>query len=199
MEEEVNTLNIGDTINKNYRPICGDMFSTDSGLKSGHKLSHSLMIIENVYELHRKSSRINRNYNDQLFKHELWKKLTERREIIWNQHKNDLKLFPNKNDYFAKKYPDRSKASYTVYCYYNDSKRYGRLYNSKYEYPPSKKVQVITGTKIMLRISHGVCSCTGNYSGYSQATPLSALITKKAIYKGNLFKLVYNASQTTLL
>ena len=178
------TLSISNTINnfidKNYTPRPGDILSNNY---------HSLMIVEKFYTLDRASRRINRNYNEQLTRYEWLKKVIRRKEIIWDQHKNDLKLFPDKKQ--ASSNISRVNMSYKTYCYYNYPNQFDRLYGSKYRNFPKRKVLVTTGVKKMMRISHATCSCTNDFfGGYSKATPLSSLITQKTVYKGNIHALI---------
>jgi hypothetical protein len=178
-------------IDKDYEPHVGDVLSS---------IEHSLIIIENIYNLDKKSYVVNKNYNDHLFKHELLHKVITRREIIWEQHKLDLKLFPEK---VINKHVQRQNMSYLLYCMYNDYPRYHRLYQSKYYYPPTNKIRVVTGKKPMVRVNHGLCfkkvedskrkyyptgqiGCCYWYG--KKATPLVSLINQKFVYNGNIHK-----------
>jgi hypothetical protein len=183
------TLSISNTINnfidKNYIPLPGDILSNNY---------HSLMIVEKSYNLEKRSYRINKNYNEHMTRYEWLEKVIRRKEIIWDQHKNDLKLFPDKNQRSSRvnmSYDtSRVKMSYNTYCYFNDYNQFKRLYGSKYRNFPNRKVLVTTGVKKMIRISHATCSCTNGFWGYSKGTPLSSLITKKSVYKGNIHALI---------
>ncbi len=177
-------------IDKNYVPRVGDVLSN---------VTHPLVIVERVYALPKRSLRVNRNYYDQLFKHELIKKVIEKREIIWEQHKNDLKLFPE----VALLGRDHTNTLYKTYLFYNDRNRHERLYRSKYAYAPNRKIRVITGFKTMVRLSHGLCRYQPILSHHEQndqdyysracpywygkhATALSYLINNQFIYCGNI-------------
>jgi len=169
-------------IDKYYVPRVGDVLSNDE---------HSLATIEIVYSLNRMSSRINRSYNDQLFKRELLKKVIQRKEIIWDQHKLDYKLFPEASSIGQTGGEKRKSTDYMMYCFYNDMKQYKRLYCSKYRYEPNPKIRVVTSQKTMVRVNHGLCLRDNEhkcyYWGGKHATPLSLLINQKFIYHGNIY------------
>jgi hypothetical protein len=168
-------------IDKDYVPQPGDVLSNDE---------HSLIIIEQVYSLNKTSLRVNRNYNDHVFKYELLQKVIRRREAIWNQHKNDFKLFPDPTE----RTQNRDKLFYHMYLYYNDYNRYERLYMSKYSSLPTRKNRVVIGQKTMVRANHIFCELTnanGNMRGCNKwygkyATPLTYLINKKFVFQGNI-------------
>jgi hypothetical protein len=184
-------------IDKNYVPQVGDVLSNNK---------HSCITIETVYDLDRSSYRVNKNYNDDLFKYEALKQVVRRKEIIWDQHKLDFQLFPVTSP--AHRGADeeqtleiRKNLTLAMYLVYNDNKQYKRIYCSKYCLGPDKKVRVITGAKTMVRVNHGLCrekvevtqyypsGQRGCYYWYGKhATPLISLINQKFVYHGNIYK-----------
>lgn len=176
-------------IGKDYVPKMGDLLFNDS---------HPLIIIANIYSLDRSSLQVNKNFKLELLKHEFLKKIIQRKEIIWSQHKNDFRLFPD-NDIHGKT-SNREGITYRMYCYYNDFEQYIRLYASRYYNYPQEKVRVVTGTRKIVTVDHSLCKdyyfdgtngtnirnvC--NYWGGKRSEPLSSLVTKKFKYLGNLY------------
>jgi hypothetical protein len=184
-------------IDKDYVPQVGDVLSNDK---------HSCITIEMIYKLDRYSYRVNRNYNDDLFKYEALKKVIRRKEIIWSQHKFDFQLFPvtspaHRGNDEEQTIDIRKNITFHIYLFYNDNKQYQRLYNSKYDFPPQRKSRVIIGKKIMVRVNHSLCreevpadekqyhsSGRGCYYWYGKkATPLGSLVNQKFVYHGNIY------------
>jgi hypothetical protein len=174
-------------VDKDYVPRVGDVLSN---------YEHPLITIEVVYERNRYSSRVNRNYNDQLFKYEVLQKIIQRKEIIWHQHKYDLQLFPTTNTSIHPTLKDRDNLTYPLYLFYNDNQQYHRLYASKYHYKPTTKVSMVIGTKTVVRASHALCTHQQVGSGViiscdywygKRATALTYLVNHNYIYKGNIY------------
>jgi hypothetical protein len=175
-------------IDKNYVPRVGDVLSN---------ATHPLVIVERVYTLPKRSSRVNKNYNDHLFKHEALKKIIKRKEIIWEQHKFDYRLFPEQNVSHLLSRSNRKNLFYSVYLFYTNPEQYKRLYTSNYRYSPQRRNRVIIGKKTMVTINHGLCfkiynsrektPCLAWYRRYS--VPLSYLINQKYAYQGNIYEI----------
>jgi len=176
-------------IDKSYVPKVGDILWNDD---------HPLITIQSVYALDKTSLRVNKNYNLKLLKHEALMKITARKEEIWNQHKNDLKFFPEISRKQVTINRDKN-VKYFSYLFYNNYNQYKRLYQSKYSSPPTRKVKVVTGQKTMVRVTHGLCksfyihngkqmikSCF--YWGGIKSTAVSTLITQNFKYLGNIYQ-----------
>ena len=188
-------------IDKDYMPLPGDVLSNEH---------HPLIIIEGIYYLNKTSSKVNRNYNDQIVKHELLKKIITRKEAIWNQHKLDYTLFPERTTNNQTGGDKRNNINYQRYCFYNDQRQYVRLYKSRYTFPPTSKIRVVTGKKTMMRVNHGLCksnyvsadgtigtkSCTYWYG--RQSMPLTLLVSKGFIYHGNVYNDTLQQSDASL-
>lgn len=182
-------------IDKSYVPKIGDILCNGA---------HPLIIIQNVYYLDKISYRVDKSYNLQLIKHEALKKIIRRKEIIWSQHKEDLRLFPEAED---KVYPNNMDTSnrkdpnlnFWTYLYHNDRHQCRRLYHSRYSSIPSRKIRVIIGKKTMVTVGHGLCKTfvknidgtidmykCYHWDGYG-SNPLSALVTQGFKYIGNIY------------
>ena len=174
-------------IDKDYVPKIGDVLSNDI---------HPCIIIETIYSLDKKSLRVNKNYNDHMFKHELLHGVIQKREIIWEQHKFDLEFFPETNS--PNPFADRINVSYRTYCFYHDHKRYQRLYQSKYYSQPDRKVRVVIGQNPMVRVSHVLCIYSNGknrcyYWGGKNAMALSSLVNQKFVYQGNIYTDIFES------
>ena len=192
---------VSKVIDKSFQPKIGDVLSNDN---------HNLLIVQGFYTLGKYSYRINRSYNDHIFKQQWLKKAIQRNEAIWEQHKNDLKLFPTTTDDPTFPRDSRDDITYKLYLYYSNHSKYTRLYRSKYIQPPAKKVRVNTGDKIMVRVNHVLCNKKFNvnvinpykplYSCYwgRESIALSSLITQKFMYMGNIIDWLQENNKGTI-
>jgi hypothetical protein len=132
-------------VDKKYLPMPGDILSNDC---------HSSVIIDRVYLLPKYSRRVDKNYNDNLFKHEVCRKIIQRKEIIWTQHKFDILMFPENVRTLR---INREHMDFREYCLESNLKQYNRLYKSKYYLLPQRKKKVQIGFKTMVKINHSMC------------------------------------------
>ena len=162
-----------------YVPLGGDMLSNGD---------HPLLIIESVYYLDKYSMRVDKNYYEHLSRHELIQELLRRREIIWQQHRLDEKMFPGKIDPVI-----RATMTYYQYLISHDYARYQRIYYSKYFLKPLRKRRVKIGVKAMVKTNHSWCVRVGTnalpcmFWYGTKAMPVSFLINNNFVYRGNLY------------
>ena len=169
-------------IDKDYKPIVGDVLSNDM---------HPFVIVQAVYSLDKISVRVNKKFYEQEARYNVLQKIIYRKEVIWQQHKLDLSLYPDNTG----SNPNRANWNYNRYLAYNDVNKLYRLYNSKYSLYPARKIKVVIGKKIMVKANHALCishrddgrmlPCGYWYGGYSM--PLTKLINNDYLYHGNLY------------
>ena len=175
-------------IDKSYVPQLGDVLWNEL---------HPLVVIQGIYALDKRSSRVNRSYDLQVLKHKALQKIITRKEIIWEQHRHDLRIFPERNRNNTTN--NRTNITYMGYLLHNDMNQYIRLFRSKYSDMPPKRISVVTGKKPMVIVSHGLCKnrvaseTFGTYAGYAcrrwggrNSQSVISLVNQGFKYLGNI-------------